>query len=180
MPLPSNTLPFGLRDIKLTPISAAGVYGTFVDLPASRTLSWSDTADFEELRGDDIKQAERESGAGVDWDLEQGGISLNAYVVMAGGAVVATGTTPNQKAVYTKLDTDSRPYFRIDGQIISDSGGDVKLIIYKAKATGDIGGEFSEGSFELTSASGSAYSGQANKMYEIIQNETAAAIIQPV
>lgn len=180
MALAANALPFGLRDVKLTPINASGAYGTFLDLPASRTLSWSDTADFEELRGDDVVQAERESGTSVDWDLEQGGISLEAYAAIAGGTVTSTGVTPNIKKTYAKDSDDSRPYFRIDGQIISDNGGDVHLVIYKAKATGDIGGEFSEGSFELTSASGRSYPNATGKLYDIVHNETSAAIVQPV
>jgi hypothetical protein len=175
----ANALPFGLRDVKLTPLAADGTPGTMVDLPASRTLSWTDTADFEELRGDDIVQAERENGATVEWDLEQGGISLDAYAVMAGGETTTSGVTPNVVTTYKKVAADRRPYFRIDGQVISDSGGDVHLVIYKAKATGDIGGEFTEGSFELTSASGRGYPDAAGDLYDIVQNETETAIVQP-
>ena len=52
MPL-AETLPFGLRDVKLTPVSAAGVLGTSVDLPNGRTMSWEESEDFTTLRGDD-------------------------------------------------------------------------------------------------------------------------------
>ncbi len=179
MALADNALPYGLRDVKLTPIDDAGVLGTMVDLPASRTLSWAETEDFEQLRGDDIVQAERGNGAVVEWDLEQGGISLDAYAVMAGGLVTSTGTTPDEVKTFSKTGTDSRPYFRIDGQAINDNGGDTHVVIYKAKATGDIGGEFSDGSFLLTSASGSGYPNAAGDLYDIVQNETAADITQP-
>lgn len=175
----ANALPYGLRDVKLTPIDDAGALGTFVDLPAARTLSWTETEDFEQLRGDDVVQAERGNGAIVDWDLEQGGISLEAYAVLAGGEVVESGITPAAVRTYSKKGTDSRPYFRIDGQAINDNGGDTHVVIYKAKATGDIGGEFSDGSFLLTSASGSGYPNGAGDLYDIVQNETAAAIVQP-
>lgn len=179
--LPDNAHPYGIRDIKLTPRNADGTYGTMVDLPASRQLTWSDTEDFEQMRGDDVVQAERGAGPVVDWDLEQGGISLEAYAVIAGGAVVSSGVTPNLKKQYLKLGTDQRPYFRIDGQSINDNGGDTHLAIFKAKATGDIGGEFSDASFTLTSASGTGYTDIENgdELYEIVQNETAAAIVQP-
>lgn len=183
MTVPLNALPYGLRDVKLTPRENDGTYGTMVDLNASRTLSWADSADFTDLRGDDTQLAERESGAGVNWDLEQGGISLEAYVVMAGGSVTTSGVAPDQIKTFSKLGTSSRPYFRIDGQAINDNGGDTKIVIYKAKATGDIGGEFSEGSFELTSASGRGYPEDAGtnigKLYDLVQYETSAAIVQP-
>lgn len=180
MAIADNALPYGLRDVKLTPISDAGTIGTFVDLPASRTLSWTETEDFEELRGDDQVQAERGNGATVDWDLEQGGISLEAYAVLAGGAVAESGVSPNVVRTYSKTSSHSRPYFRIDGQAINDNGGDTHVVIYKAKATGDIGGEFSDGAFLLTSASGRGYPNTAGKVYDIVQNETATAIVQPV
>ena len=32
-----------------------------------------------------------------------------------------------------KRASDARPYFRIDGQVISDAGGDVVARIYRAK-----------------------------------------------
>jgi hypothetical protein len=52
----ATPLPYGLRDVKLTPYSDASgsVLGaTVIDLPNSRTLSFSETEEFEELRGDD-------------------------------------------------------------------------------------------------------------------------------
>ena len=54
-----TSLPYGLRDIKVTPISAAGVIGTMVDLPNARTLSFEENEDFVQLRGDDKVVAER-------------------------------------------------------------------------------------------------------------------------
>jgi hypothetical protein len=182
MALPANALPYGLRDVKLTPRNADGTYGTMVDLPAGRTLSWAEVEDFEELKGDDVVQAERGAGPTVNWSLEQGGISLEAYAVLAGGVVTTSGLTPNIVKTYSKSGLQSRPYFRIDGQAINDNGGDTHPVIYKCKATGDIGGEFSEGSFELTSASGRGYPDveNDNELYDLVQNETAAAITQPV
>ncbi len=79
MPLTTIPLPFGCRDIKLFPISDAGVVGAAVDLPNSRTLSFSEAEDFEELRGDDKVITRRGSGASVEWELESGGISLDAW-----------------------------------------------------------------------------------------------------
>lgn len=179
MAIATNALPYGLRDVKLTPISSAGALGTMVDLPAARTLTWSESEDFETLRGDDQVQAEHGNGAMVSWDLEQGGISLAAYAVIAGGTVTSTGTTPNVVKTYQKNVFDARPYFRIDGQAINDNGGDTHVIIHKCKATGDIGGEFAEGGFNVTKASGSGNPNASGDLYDVVQNETAADIVQP-
>ena len=173
-----TTLPFGLRDVQIKPMAAGSeTPGTAVDLPNARTFSFSETGDSEELRGDDGVVAVHDLGAGVDWELEGGGVSLEAIAAMYGGSVVTSGTTPNQTKTYTKLDTDVRPYFQVEGQAISDSGGDFHITVFKAKATGELSGELSDGSFFLTGASGRGIGRTSDrKLYELKQNETVTAI----
>lgn len=181
MPLTVQPLPFGLRDVQLKPV-VAGVAGSTVDLPIARTFSFSEVESFEELAGDDVVAASHGGGPTVDWSLEAGGISLEAYQVLAGGIVASSGTTPAQKKTYTKLTTDVRPYFQCEGQAISDSGGDVHCIVYRCKADGSLDGEFGQGAFWLTSCSGKGYgnliasASPGLKLYDFIQNETAIAI----
>lgn len=176
MVLPVPALPYGLRDVKITPYNSAGVLGTGVDLPVARTLSFEEAEDFEDLRGDDGVAATRGNGPVVNWELESGGISLEALVVLAGGAITASGTTPALKKTYKKLSTDARPYFKIEGQVISDNGGDVHAVIYKAKVTGTVNGEFADGSFFLTHAGGKGIGDASANLYDFIHNETAVAI----
>jgi hypothetical protein len=176
MPL-GTSLPYGLRDVKVTPISQAGVLGTPVDLPNARTFSFEENEDFEELRGDDKVVATRGQGASVGWELESGGISLEAYAVINGGTVVSSGVAPNQTKVYTKLSSDSKPRFATEGQAISESGGDFHVRLPNCKATEGVEGELSDGAFWLTGASGTAIADPTDDVvYEFTQNETAAAI----
>lgn len=183
---PNKALPYGLRDVKLTKLLDDGTApaGSAVDLPVSRTLSFSDTEDFNDLRGDDRLVASRGSGPVVEWDLEAGGISLEAYAVMAGGTIVQSGVTPNVIKRYTKLATDGRPYFKIEGQAINDNGGDFHGIIYRAKADASLEGSMGDGEFWLTSASGKGYpsleAATLDRVYDFIHNETAVAILAPV
>lgn len=176
MPLAENTLPYGLRDVKLSPIDDAGAVGTAVDLPASRVFSFSEAEEFEELRGDDKVIAIRGKGPSVEWSLEAGGISLNAYVVMSGGTVVEAGATPAETRTLTKLVTDNRPYFQAEGQAISDSGGDFHAKIFKCRASDSLEGELSDGTFFLSSASGTGIGNDSDELYEFTANETAVAI----
>lgn len=176
MPLAANTLPYGLRDVKLRSIDAAGTVGASTDLPAARTLSFSEAEDFEELRGDDTVIAIRGKGPKVEWELESGGITLAAYKVMAGGINTAAGVTPNASLANKKLVGDSRPYFQIEGQAISDSGGDFHVLLYRCRASDSLEGELSDGQFWLTSASGSAIGNAAGELYELKANETAVDI----
>jgi hypothetical protein len=184
MTIANRAIPFGLRDVKLTPLGADGATpGSPVDLPVSRTLSFSETEEFEELRGDDAVQASHGSGPTVEWELESGGISLEAYAVMAGGTVTTTGVSPNEVKRYKKNIVDVRPYFRIEGQAINDNGGDFHGIIYRAKADGSLEGSMEDGSFWISSASGKGYGAldagadyAIGDVYDFVHNETAVGI----
>lgn len=179
MPLTTVPLPFGLRDVKVATLNAGTeAPGTSVDFPNARTFSFSETSDSEELRGDDGIIAVHDLGSGVDWELEGGGYSFESIALMYGGTVTSTGVTPAQKKTYVKLDNDARPYFQVEGQAISDSGGDFHIVLHKAKATGELSGEMADGSFWLTGASGRAIGRTTDrKLYSIIQNETTTAIV---
>lgn len=177
MALATTALPFGLRDVKIAVIGSDGITpGTSVDLPNSRTFSFSEAEDFEDLRGDDGLVAVHGLGAAVDWELEGGGVNLEAIKAMYGGTITASGTTPNAKKVYDKVDTDQRPYFQIEGQAISDAGGDFHVMLYRCRATGELSGELADGSFWLTGASGRALARTSDrKVYTFTHNETAVA-----
>lgn len=175
-------LPYGIRDIKLTPYTdAAGteLATVSVDLPYARTLSFSEVEDFNELRGDDRVVAQHGSGPTVEFDLESGGLPFEAFQVMAGGEITESGTGSTAKTIYAKKSTDQRPWFRIEGQAISDSGGDVHAIINKAKCTGDLSGEFTDGDFFLTAASGVGIGDANDDLYSFVDNATATAFVEP-
>lgn len=172
-----TTLPYGLRDVKVTPVAADGTLGTSVDLPNARTFSFEESEDFEELRGDDKVVATRGQGASVSWELESGGISLDAYAVMNGGLVEVGGVAPDETITYTKKSTDAKPRFQVEGQAISESGGDFHCVLPNCKATEGLSGELSDGAFWLTSASGTAIADPTTEIiYEFVQNSTATPI----
>jgi hypothetical protein len=177
-----NALPFGMRDTKVTPYTTSGAttLGTGTDQPNARTLSFSESEDYEELRGDDKVVAIRGKGASVEWEMESGGIAVPAYKSMNGGTTVTTGVTPNQVTTYNKKVTDERPYFKGEGQSISDSGGDFHVVLHKSRASNGIEGELSDGAFWLTKASGLSLpaniAGKVDYLYEFVLNETATAI----
>lgn len=177
-------IPFGLRDIKLTAYTdAAGTTldTTVVDLPYGRTLSFTESEDFEDLRGDDRLVTSHGSGPQVAWELESGAISLEAYKIMAGGTVVTSGTGNAQVKTFRKKVTQSRPFFKLEGQVISDSGGDFHCVLPRCKATGDLSGEFGDGEFFLTSASGAGYASLIagdglDDAYNFVHNQTVTPI----
>lgn len=177
MALATNALPYGLRDCKVALLDASDAPQTKVDLPASQTFSFSDAEEFTELRGDDKLVAIKGKGAYVEWTLESGGISLDAYAVLGGGTLSLTGVTPNQIRKVAKKVTDIRPYFYVEGQAISDSGGDFHGKVFKCRADSSLEGELKDGEFWITKASGKGIGKAADDtLYELIQNETTTAI----
>lgn len=143
-------------------------------------MSFSEAEDFEELRGDDKVVAIVGKGAGVEWEMEHGGISLSAYKNMSGGTLATTGVTPNAITTYTRKSTDAKPYFKAEGQSISDTGGDFHVVLYRCRASDKLEGELGDGAFWLTGAGGAALpallTGKIDVLYEFVVNETAAAI----
>jgi hypothetical protein len=181
MPLVGESLPYGLRDIKLTAYTnATTLAGTAVDLPNGRTMSFEEAEDFEELRGDDKVVATRGKGPAVNWELEAGGVSLEALVVLNGGTLTSSGVSPAQKKTYQKKATDARPEFKAEGQAISESGGDFHVVLYRCKSTGGVSGSMGDGSFFITSCKGQALPSRVtanlDALYDFVQNETAVAI----
>lgn len=182
MALANPPLPFGLRDVKVYPIAADGTVGSGVDLPVAQIFSFKEAETFEILKGDDQNLASHGGGPMVNWELEAGGISLAAYAVIMGGAVTTTGTSPNQVSTYQKLTTDQRPYFQVEGQAISDSGGDLHCVVYRCKADGGFDGSMSNSKFWVSKATGTGFGNNVGtspdfKLYKFVQNETATAIV---
>lgn len=184
-----TALPFGLRDIKLIPyttLAADVLDDAMVDLPFARTLSFTEAEDFEDLRGDDQLVTSHGSGANVEWELESGGISLEAWAVLSGGTVTVSGTGVTMVKTFRKRVTDQKPFFMIIGQSISDSGGDFHVIIYRAKVTDSLEGSFEDQSFFLTSGSGNGYGSwrldpadEFGVVYDFVQHATITAIVIP-
>jgi len=180
MPLTTHPLPFGLRKIELFPLNPAGtrIAAASVKMPASRTLSFSEAVDSEDMEAEDGLYASHQGNLRTEWDLEGGGISLAIVKILTGGAIVSSGVTPTQKNVYTKLKTDERTYFDIEGQVISDSGGDFHAVLYRCKADDSIEIEFDQGSFSMTATSGKGFGDlTTSKLFEFTQNETATPIV---
>ncbi|GIV73537.1 hypothetical protein [Caldilinea sp.] len=161
--------PFGLREIKLVSMNG----GTVVNLPAPRTMSFSERLKSGELSGGDRTLAVVAFPDALEWSLEAGGISLEAYALMTGRSVTTTGTSPNQTKTLTGSADDVYPYFKIYGKSVGDGADDVHVKIFKAKLTSPLEGQFQDGEFFVTQCSGIAIDDGTNGIFEVVQNETA-------
>lgn len=180
MAVSAVALPFGLRQVKLVPLdnSGAEITASAQMLPASRTFSFGEAEDFENLDGDDRRWASHGSGPTVEWDLEGGGISLEVWAILSGATVTTAGGGGQKKL--TKLVEDSRPYFNVYGRAISDSGGDFHMVVYRCKADGSLEASMENGSFLLTTCSGTGFGEDKSsgaKLYDFVQNEVATPLV---
>lgn len=173
---------YGCRDLKLTEyVDASGMVlsTSSVDLPYIQHLNFTEAEEFAELRGDDKLLTTRGKGSQVNWDLEAGGISIAAWAVITGGSVIERGLAPNREIELRKRSTQARPYFRIDGKIISDSGGDVLVRIYRCRANGDITANFTDGDFQTSQIAGVGLpllDDTNDLLYSIFRRETTSEI----
>lgn len=178
----ADALPYGLRDVKITPYTDDGgtVLGTVsYDLPNAQTFTFNETEEYQELRGDDRLVATHGNGAQVDWSLEAGGISLPVWSIFTGGQMVVSGLTPNRVETLRKKGSDIRPYFRVEGQALSESGGDIVGRVYRCRCNDTIGGDFGDGQFFMTSVSGKGLPllDDANDLlYDLIRHETKTTL----
>lgn len=165
--------PFGLNQVVLTNLAG----DTQVALPAPRVMQFTERLTTGELRGGDRTQAAVSILDALEWSLEAGGISLEAWALMSGRTATESGSTPNRTNTITAKTGDRYPYFKIYGKMIGDEGDDdLHVKIYKAKLTSPLQGQFQDQEFFVTQCSGIALGDADNDddVYEIVQNETAA------
>jgi hypothetical protein len=181
---PANSftpLPFGARDLKVYPLTGESYPASGIDLPNYQKLTFAEAESFEELRGDDNLVAVHGKGPQVNWEIDGGGVSLDCVKAMYGGTIVETGVWNNGagtgKRVLTKHGTDVRPYFRVEGQAISDSGGDFHVVLYRSRATSDLTGSMDDAAFWTTGFKGEALPRVSDSsLYDLVQNEQAVAV----
>ncbi len=164
-----HSKPFGLREIKVT--TRDGL--TQAVLPASQTMTITPRFSSGELMGDDSIASVVAFIIGADWNLESGGLPLDALAIITGQPTTLSGITPNQSVSYTLDAGDTMPYFKIYGKAVGDEQDDLHAKVFKAKCTSGLEGTFQGESFTVNKCSGTAVKDGANGVIEFVQNETA-------
>lgn len=150
-----DTKPYGLHRVWITPYLDTD--GTILGpvsyrLPIAQTLAFTESEDFDTLDGDDKSAvAIQGKGATVDGSLEAGGLDLMTYSIISGAQLIESGVEPNVKRVVRKKGSDARPYFRVEGQVLSNGGGDNVARIFRCKANGKIQADMKYGTFMVPS-----------------------------
>lgn len=179
MPAPDHSKTYGLADLKFAPLTAEEP-GTLVDVPGIRSLEVTITTDSDELRGDGKVISVTDKGQGAEWSAEEGGLSMQALEIITGKTATDTGTTPTATSRIDIHADDRRPYFFLTGQALDDAIGDVQVILWKAKATGNLTFNFADENYLTPGFEGRAVGLTADDLLaSIIQHETATALAVP-
>lgn len=164
-----GNLAFGLRQIAL--YDAAGA--NKVLLPAALMMHVTTLLQTARFEADGRLVGATAFVAGAEWELEAGGISLEALARLTGDTATLTGTTPNRVLTMSAAAGDAMPYVRVYGRALADVG-DVVCRLMRCKLEA-LEGTFRTGEFWVTYAKGVAVS-NGTAVYEFAQAETVAAL----
>jgi hypothetical protein len=162
--------PFGLHEIKIK------VGATVVALDNALTMKFKERVMSKEFPGDDKLKGVHTISEGAEFDLENGGIPLAAYALITGRTVTTDGTTPNEVSTMVASGATPYPYFELFGKVLGEGNDDLHIHYFKAKLTDAMEGDFKYGEFFVTKMKGLAVDDGVNGVYELVQNETAAAL----
>ena len=165
--------PFGLNQIKIVSLVASP---TTITLPVARTMKFTPRMMGGELKGSDKLASVAAIIEALEWELDEGGLPLDAIALITGFTLTASGTTPNQASTLRILAATAMPYFKIYGKALGEGIDDVHVKIPKAKLTGNIDGQFAYGEFYAVKLSGIAVDDGTNGLVDIVQHETAVAL----
>lgn len=129
---------FAAKDCKLYPLTsdpAAGspVYGTGIDVPGIKTVAITGDINNVELRGDNGRMDSASVLGGVAVSMTFAKLSHDILSAVFAAVAAASGTTPNQKSVWTLLGTTGLNYVGMTCQSVGADTitGDVQFAAYK-------------------------------------------------
>jgi hypothetical protein len=178
-------IPFGLRDIRITPWVGTTLSATIIsDVPRIRSVEMNVTRESTDLDGDDVRIATHTFNKACEGSIEAGGINLPALAVLTGGtATMGTGVSPNKINTFLVQGTDAEGYFKLEGHAYGDDAGDVHVIIWRAKASNGPNHTFGQGEFAMTACDLVGVfdaSVSPSRLYTIIQNESIVVLPAPI
>jgi hypothetical protein len=150
-----DTKPFGLHRLWITPytdVDGSILGSTSYRLPLARTFAFTENEATETLDGDDkASVAIQGKGATVTGTLEGGGLDLTTFAIITGGTLTESGVGASLMRTVLKRGSVSRPYFKVEGQVISNGGGDNIITVFRCKANGKIQADSKYGAFMIPS-----------------------------
>lgn len=161
--------PFGLRQIALYNADGTGK----LLLPAALMMHVTPLVETARFTADGHLVGAAALVSGAEWELEAGGISLEALAKLTGLSAATAGSAPSRTLTLSADAGVVLPYLRIYGRALSDAG-DVVVRLLRCKLEA-LEGTLRDKEFWVTYAKGVAVS-DGTRVFEFVQEETAAAL----
>lgn len=187
MPISHVSKTFAVADAKIYKVTAdatgsATTYATGVDVPGIKSVTVTGDINSAELRGDNTLLDYNAALTGIGLAFEYAKLSLDVIPVLMGGTTTDSGTTPNQKASYSQLPTNTFNYFKFEAATptggVDTVTGDAHLVLYKCILTEFPEFGFGEEDYKTYSVSAKAMPqlGTGTKWLDVVLNETTVAV----
>lgn len=168
------------------PSGAPPTYASKVDVNGVKSLAMTLATKTQTLRGDNSLLAADSILDQVTGKLTYAKVNLDVWSAMMSSAVPTdSGSTPNQKTVWTVAGPDSPKFHKIEAQTkqVDYVIGDVHLVLFKSMpgnmAAGFAEENYQDQSYDYTAVPviGTPTGLPAQAWFEYILNETAIAIV---
>jgi hypothetical protein len=185
VPLSHNTKWYAVDDAaiyKLTsdPASGSPTYASKIDIPGIKSVGISGDVNSTELRGDGQRIDYAAKLGGLSLTFEGAKLALDVLAATVGGAVTDSGTTPNMKAEWALLGTDTMNYFKFEAMTrgVDTITGDGHMVLHKCILTSFPGLGYAEEDYQTFSLEAAAMPLISNgKLINVPLNETTVAIV---
>lgn len=163
--------PFGLRQLVIYNADGTGA----VTLPVGLMMHVTPVIEAARFVADGVGVGAASMITLLEWELEAGGLNLDAYAKLLGLAVATAGSAPNRTQTVSVGAGLELPYLRIAGRAVGDNGDGMAVRIYKAKLE-SLEGSFRRGDFYITSCAGVAVKHSSLGLFDYIGQETKAVL----
>jgi hypothetical protein len=161
---------FGLRELKITNADGSGV----VALPIALIMHITPRIESAQFAAEGLVVGVAATLVAVDWEIEAGGISLDALAKLVGDSAAAAGSAPNRSLTLSADAGVLFPYVRVYGRAVGEGSDDIHCKLWRCKLT-SIEGTFRVGEFWVTSAAGVAVQ-SASGLWDFVQHETGVVL----
>ncbi len=170
------------RIARLTGDAGAGpTYGALIKVPGIKQVALTLEFENRELRGDNRRLDSASFLVGITLGFTKAKMNLDAAAVIAGGAVVDSGTAPSEKATWSRAAADVVPQWKFEAKTPSNGtdvvGGDGHLVVYKLTGTAFPVGLAEEDYQTFDVEAAGAFLDSTGKLFDLVLNQTAAAIV---
>lgn len=162
---------FGIRQIVLYNADGTGA----VALPVALMMHITPVFEAARFVADGVGVGAASMITSLEWELESGGLNLDAYAKLLGLSVANAGTAPNRTQTLSVGAGLELPYLRISGRAVSDAGDGMAVKLYRAKLE-SLEGTFRRGDFYVTSCAGIAVKHSTLGLFDLVGQETKTAL----